>query len=43
MARSLKHKVKAIIIFGEINRNYYVAVRLFSERFFDRLIRRKYF
>ena len=43
MARPLDEKIEAVIIFGEANRNYHKAVRIFNERFPGRPICRKYF
>lgn len=42
MARSLEDKVEAVIIFGEANRNYHAAIRIFNERFPERPMCRKY-
>lgn len=41
--RLVEEKVEAVLIFGEANRNYHQAVRIFNERFPDRPISRKYF
>lgn len=42
MARSLQDKFEAVIIFGEANRNYHAAVRIFNERYPERQIGRKF-
>src|SRR6202042_2575462 len=42
MVRLMEDKVEAVLIFGEAQRNYHAAVRIFNERFPDRPITRKY-
>lgn len=42
MSRSLEQKVEAIVIFGEAQRNYHEAVRIFNDRYPDRPISRTY-
>lgn len=42
MSRSVEHKVEAIVIFGEAQRNYHEAVRIFNDRYPDRPISRTY-
>lgn len=41
--RELNEKCEAIAIFGEANRNYHEAVRMFNERLPDRPSYRHYF
>ena len=38
----VQKKVETILIFGEAQRNYHAAERIFNERFSDRPITRKY-